>query len=87
MNLLWASPSFNRHNRPFLNFGLNPLILYTIFTPVEHNEKAVHGTKEGGDKAEKQEGRTSYVRSATSPTVGHLYNPSASAFDQSLGVV
>jgi len=40
----------------FLNSGLKPLILYTIFTPAEHNEKMVHGTKEGGDKAE-QEGQ------------------------------
>lgn len=38
----------------FLNFGLNPLILYTIRAPAQHNEKTVYETKVGGDKAEQE---------------------------------
>ncbi|MBD0273289.1 MAG: cupin domain-containing protein, partial [Acetobacteraceae bacterium] len=39
-----------RHN--FVNDGPNPLVLYTVYGPPEHADKAVHHTKEDADAAE-----------------------------------
>ncbi len=43
-------PAGKKHN--FLNTGVNPLVLYTVYGPAEHAEGAVHATKEEGDAAE-----------------------------------
>ncbi|MEH1165447.1 cupin domain-containing protein [Micromonospora sp. CPCC 205539] len=43
-------PSGTKHN--FVNAGPNPLVLYTVYGPPEHADKAVHKTKEEADKAE-----------------------------------
>ncbi|MEU8422967.1 cupin domain-containing protein [Micromonospora sp. NPDC048835] len=43
-------PSGTKHN--FVNTGPNPLVLYTVYGPPEHADKAVHKTKEEADAAE-----------------------------------
>lgn len=43
-------PSGVEHN--FVNTGPNPLVLYTVYSPPEHADGAVHATKEEGDTAE-----------------------------------
>jgi mannose-6-phosphate isomerase-like protein (cupin superfamily) len=43
-------PAGKKHN--FLNTGVNPLILYTVYGPPEHADGAVHKTKEEADKLE-----------------------------------
>ncbi len=43
-------PAGVEHN--FLNDGPNPLVLYTVYGPPDHADKAVHKTKEEADKAE-----------------------------------
>jgi mannose-6-phosphate isomerase-like protein (cupin superfamily) len=43
-------PAGTEHN--FLNTGENPLILYTVYGPPEHADRAVHTTKEEADAAE-----------------------------------
>lgn len=47
---LVAVPAGTKHN--FVNTGPNPLVLYTVYGPPEHAEKAVHATKEEADKLE-----------------------------------
>ncbi|KAJ4306058.1 hypothetical protein N0V88_000854 [Collariella sp. IMI 366227] len=47
-------PAGTKHQ--FLNKGPTPLILYTVYSPAEHNPKSVHQTKEEGLRAE-DEGR------------------------------
>src|ERR687894_2749585 len=43
-------PAGTKHN--FVNAGPNPLVLYTVYGPPEHADKAVHRTKEEADDAE-----------------------------------
>ena len=43
-------PAGKKHN--FLNTGVNPLVLYTVYGPPEHADKAVHTTKEEADALE-----------------------------------
>jgi mannose-6-phosphate isomerase-like protein (cupin superfamily) len=43
-------PAGKQHN--FLNTGVNPLVLYTVYGPPEHADKAVHETKEVADELE-----------------------------------
>ncbi|WVR03207.1 hypothetical protein IAU60_000198 [Kwoniella sp. DSM 27419] len=43
-------PQGTKHN--FINTGPNPLSLFTVYAPPEHNEKSVHQTKEEGDELE-----------------------------------
>jgi mannose-6-phosphate isomerase-like protein (cupin superfamily) len=43
-------PAGKKHN--FLNTGVNPLVLYTVYGPPEHADKAVHKTKEEADELE-----------------------------------
>ncbi|MGA3561519.1 cupin domain-containing protein [Melissospora conviva] len=43
-------PAGRKHN--FVNKGPNPLVLYTVYGPPEHADKAVHRTKEEADKME-----------------------------------
>jgi mannose-6-phosphate isomerase-like protein (cupin superfamily) len=47
---LMVVPAGTQHQ--FVNTGPNPLILYTIYSPAEHNSTTVHHTKEQGDKEE-----------------------------------
>ena len=47
---LVAVPAGTKHN--FVNTGPNPLVLYTVYSPPEHADQAVHRTKEDADKAE-----------------------------------
>ncbi len=43
-------PAGKKHN--FVNAGPNPLVLYTVYGPPEHADKAVHETKEIADELE-----------------------------------
>lgn len=43
-------PAGKKHN--FINDGPNPLVLYTVYGPPEHADKAVHHTKDDADAAE-----------------------------------
>ena len=43
-------PGGKKHN--FTNQGPNPLVLYTVYGPPEHADRAVHRTKEEADAAE-----------------------------------
>jgi mannose-6-phosphate isomerase-like protein (cupin superfamily) len=43
-------PAGTKHN--FVNVGPNPLVLYTVYGPPEHADKAVHKTKEEADELE-----------------------------------
>ncbi|WP_433316369.1 cupin domain-containing protein [Micromonospora sp. CA-269861] len=43
-------PAGIKHN--FVNTGPNPLVLYTVYGPPEHADKAVHKTKKQADAAE-----------------------------------
>jgi mannose-6-phosphate isomerase-like protein (cupin superfamily) len=43
-------PAGTLHN--FRNTGPNPLVLYTVYSPPEHAEDAVHHTKEEAEAAE-----------------------------------
>jgi mannose-6-phosphate isomerase-like protein (cupin superfamily) len=43
-------PAGTEHN--FVNAGPNPLVLYTLYSPAEHSDGAVHRTKEEADAAE-----------------------------------
>ena len=43
-------PAGTKHN--FVNTGPNPLVLYKVYGPPEHADKAVHKTKEEADAAE-----------------------------------
>ena len=43
-------PAGKKHN--FINAGPNPLVLYTVYGPPEHADKAVHHTKDDADAAE-----------------------------------
>ena len=43
-------PAGKKHN--FVNNGVNPLVLYTLYGPPEHADKAVHKTKEEADELE-----------------------------------
>jgi mannose-6-phosphate isomerase-like protein (cupin superfamily) len=43
-------PAGRKHN--FVNTGPNPLVLYTVYGPPEHADKAVHQTKEEADALE-----------------------------------
>jgi mannose-6-phosphate isomerase-like protein (cupin superfamily) len=45
-------PAGLKHN--FLNTGVNPLILYTVYGPAEHADGAVHKTKEEADRLEEE---------------------------------
>ncbi|KAF6830592.1 cupin domain-containing protein [Colletotrichum plurivorum] len=45
-------PAGTKHQ--FLNKGLTPLILYTVYSPAEHKPTTVHMTKEEGDKEEEE---------------------------------
>jgi len=45
-------PAGAKHN--FINTGSGSLILYTVYAPAEHADKAVHHTKEEGDKLEEE---------------------------------
>lgn len=45
-------PAGTKHQ--FLNTGLTPLMLYTVYSPAEHKATTVHKTKEEGDKAEEE---------------------------------
>ena len=45
-------PAGKKHN--FVNAGPNPLVLYTVYGPPEHADKAVHKTKEEADKLEEE---------------------------------
>ncbi|KAG0646253.1 hypothetical protein D0Z07_8272 [Hyphodiscus hymeniophilus] len=47
---LMVVPAGTQHQ--FVNTGPTPLILYTIYSPAEHNSTTVHHTKEQGDKEE-----------------------------------
>ncbi|HEX2893944.1 MAG TPA: cupin domain-containing protein [Marmoricola sp.] len=47
---LVAVPAGTKHN--FRNTGANPLVLYTVYSPPEHAEGAVHATKDEADRAE-----------------------------------
>jgi len=43
-------PAGTKHQ--FVNTGPTPLLLYTIYSPAEHDPKTVHKTKEEGDELE-----------------------------------
>ncbi|KAL9024323.1 MAG: hypothetical protein Q9196_006599 [Gyalolechia fulgens] len=43
-------PAGTQHQ--FVNTGPTPLILYTIYSPAEHDPRTVHKTKEEGDEEE-----------------------------------
>ena len=43
-------PAGKKHN--FLNTGVNPLVLYTVYGPAEHAPEAVRKTKEEADALE-----------------------------------
>ncbi|MCJ1279216.1 hypothetical protein MMC21_007040 [Puttea exsequens] len=45
-------PAGTQHQ--FVNTGPTPLILYTIYSPAEHDPRTVHQTKEEGDKEEEE---------------------------------
>jgi mannose-6-phosphate isomerase-like protein (cupin superfamily) len=45
-------PAGKKHN--FVNNGVNPLVLYTVYGPPEHADKAVHKTKEEADALEEE---------------------------------
>jgi mannose-6-phosphate isomerase-like protein (cupin superfamily) len=45
-------PAGHKHN--FVNTGVNPLILYTVYGPPEHADGAVHKTKEEADRLEEE---------------------------------
>jgi mannose-6-phosphate isomerase-like protein (cupin superfamily) len=45
-------PAGKKHN--FVNNGVNPLVLYTVYGPPEHADKAVHTTKEEADRLEEE---------------------------------
>ncbi|KAL8865874.1 MAG: hypothetical protein Q9174_006643 [Haloplaca sp. 1 TL-2023] len=47
---LMIVPAGTQHQ--FVNTGPTPLILYTIYSPAEHDPKTVHQTKEEGDEEE-----------------------------------
>lgn len=47
---LVAVPAGTWHN--FRNTGVNPLVLYTVYSPPEHADGIVHATKEEADAAE-----------------------------------
>lgn len=47
---LMVVPAGTQHQ--FVNTGPTPLILYTIYSPAEHDPKTVHHTKEEGDEEE-----------------------------------
>ncbi|KAK0107335.1 hypothetical protein ONS95_004027 [Cadophora gregata] len=47
---LMVVPAGTQHQ--FINTGDSPLILYTIYSPAEHNTTTVHHTKEQGDQEE-----------------------------------
>jgi mannose-6-phosphate isomerase-like protein (cupin superfamily) len=47
---LMVVPAGTQHQ--FINTGPTPLILYTIYSPAEHDPETVHHTKEQGDKEE-----------------------------------
>jgi len=47
---LMVVPAGTQHQ--FVNKGPTPLILYTIYSPAEHDPRTVHHTKEEGDKEE-----------------------------------
>ncbi|KAL9072593.1 MAG: hypothetical protein Q9161_003451 [Pseudevernia consocians] len=47
---LMVVPAGTQHQ--FVNTGPTPLILYTIYSPAEHNPQSVHKTKEEGDEEE-----------------------------------
>jgi oxalate decarboxylase/phosphoglucose isomerase-like protein (cupin superfamily) len=47
---LMVVPAGTQHQ--FVNIGPTPLILYTIYSPAEHDPQTVHHTKEEGDKEE-----------------------------------
>jgi len=47
---LMVVPAGTQHQ--FINTGDVPLILYTIYSPAEHNSTTVHHTKQQGDKEE-----------------------------------
>jgi len=49
---LMVVPAGTQHQ--FVNTGPTPLILYTIYSPAEHNPQTVHQTKEEGDKEEEE---------------------------------
>lgn len=51
---LVAVPAGAQHN--FRNTGLNPLILYTVYSPPEHADGAVHATKADAETAERSGG-------------------------------
>ena len=46
-------PAGVEHN--FTNTGPNPLVLYTVYGPPEHDDGTVHGTKAEADEAEAAE--------------------------------
>jgi len=43
-------PAGTEHN--FVNTGVNPLVLYTVYGPPDHADGVVHRTKEEGEAAE-----------------------------------
>ncbi len=45
-------PAGTQHQ--FINTGLTPLLLYTVYSPAEHKPTTVHATKEQGDKEEEE---------------------------------
>lgn len=45
-------PQGTKHN--FINTAKEPLVLFTVYAPPEHNPNSVHHTKEEGDKAEEE---------------------------------
>lgn len=47
-------PAGTKHQ--FLNTGIEPLVLYTVYSPAEHKSTTVHSSKAEGDRAE-EEGR------------------------------
>jgi len=47
---LMVVPAGTQHQ--FINTGPTPLILYTIYSPAEHDPETVHHTKEQGDQEE-----------------------------------
>lgn len=47
---LMVVPAGTQHQ--FVNTGPTPLILYTIYSPAEHNPQSVHKTKDEGDEEE-----------------------------------
>ena len=43
-------PAGTKHN--FVNTGVNPLVLYTVYGPPDHADGVVHETKEAAEAAE-----------------------------------